>query len=77
LVSKFFENKILRDPFSKIRPQQGFRRHRNKKKSHQIRPESQNALMAKWLSKLYFAAEIHNRNRQFNQPRPGGRLIVN
>jgi hypothetical protein len=36
LISKFFENYILRDPFSETRAGQGFQRYRKKK----IHPES-------------------------------------
>jgi hypothetical protein len=47
LVSKFFDNKILRDLFPETSASQGFRRYRNKKISGQIRPGGQNALIAK------------------------------
>jgi hypothetical protein len=60
LVSKFFENKILRNPFPETRARQGFRRHRNKKNTRDPlgTPERSHR---KTSAELYFGGEIHNK----------------
>jgi hypothetical protein len=70
LVSKFFENKILRNPTQETRASQGFRRHRDQKISPQIRPRKPKSSRGKMLAELYFAAEIHTGIGVSNQRGP-------
>jgi hypothetical protein len=68
LVSKFFENKILRNPPRETRASQGFRRNRNKKNHARSAPGGQNALMARRSPSFILVQKSTAKTGVSNQP---------